>query len=186
MTTTFLLERLNTPLGQMLLATDPQGRLRTIDWHDHEEKMHQLLRTQYPGQHIDLRESSDISSAAQAIMAYFEGDLAAIDTLETFTGGTDFQRAVWAALRTIPAGQTISYLELANRIGRPTAVRAVGMANGANPISIVVPCHRVIGSGNKNSLVGYSGGMQRKRWLLEHEKALQPLLQEQQAELPGL
>lgn len=186
MTTIFLLERLDTPLGEMLLATDSQGRLRIVDWHDHEEKMLQLLRTQYAGQHIDMRESTETSAASEAMAAYFEGDLTAIDALETCTGGTDFQRAVWAALRTIPAGQTISYLELANRIGRPTAVRAVGMANGANPISIVVPCHRVIGSGSKNALVGYSGGMQRKRWLLEHEKAIQPLEEESQAALPGL
>ena len=84
-------------------------------------------------------------------------------------GGTDFQRSVWDALRTIPAGETLSYAALAERVGRPTAVRAVGLANGTNPIAVIVPCHRVIGS--DSSLTGYGGGLDRKRWLLEHEGA---------------
>lgn len=184
MTTIFLLERMDTPLGRMLLATDEQGRLRIIDWQDREEDMHRLIRRQYPGAPITLRETSQISPAARAMQAYLEGDLTAIDTLETACGGTEFQREVWAALRTIPAGSTISYLELATRIGRPKAVRAVGMANGANPISIVVPCHRVIGS--TASLVGYGGGLPRKRWLLEHEKVIAPeQAVPQTATLPG-
>jgi methylated-DNA-[protein]-cysteine S-methyltransferase len=83
--------------------------------------------------------------------------------------GTDFQRTVWQALRRIPCGTTISYGELARRIGRPAAVRAVGLANGANPVGVVVPCHRVIGA--DGSLTGYGGGIERKRWLLAHERA---------------
>ena len=184
MTTTFLLERMITPLGQMMLATDEQGRLRVIDWQDHEDNMRRLMRRQYPGTHIALRETSQASPAARAMQAYFQGDLAAIDGLEVATGGTDFQRTVWTALRTIPTGWTISYLDLATRIGRPSAVRAVGLANGANPISIVVPCHRVIGS--NASLTGYGGGLHRKRWLLEHEKAVPGLRMTSQATLPGL
>ena len=90
------------------------------------------------------------------------------------TNGTEFQRDVWAALRTIPAGQTRTYGELAKQINRPAAVRAVGMTNGANPIGIVVPCHRVIGA--NGTLTGYAGGLERKRWLLEHEGALAPTL----------
>ena len=86
------------------------------------------------------------------------------------TGGTDFQRHVWRALRAIRCGTTVTYGALAQRIGRPAAVRAVGHANGANPISIVVPCHRVIGA--DRSLTGYGGGIARKRWLLIHEGAL--------------
>lgn len=186
MATTFLLERQPTPLGTMLLATDEQARLRILDWEEHEEAMHRLLRRHYPRQSIILRETPRKSPAMRALEAYFDGELHAIDGLEVATGGTAFQRLVWAALRTIPAGSTISYQELASRIGRPTAVRAVGLANGANPISIVVPCHRVIGSGNKRSLVGYGGGLHRKRWLLEHENAMPPLRQAQQACLPGL
>lgn len=188
MTTTFLLERLDTPLGQMLLACDEQGKLRIIDWFDYEGRMRLLVKRQYPGQPVELRETRSLSPASLAMQAYFEGEPDALDDLEVVTGGTEFQRTVWAALRTIPRGQTISYLELAERIGRPTAVRAVGLANGANPVSIVVPCHRVIGSGIKGALVGYGGGLERKRWLLEHEHAIartpavQPALQ---AALPG-
>jgi methylated-DNA-[protein]-cysteine S-methyltransferase len=109
-----------------------------------------------------------------ALDAYFEGDLRAIDELHVKTGGTEFQREVWAALRTIPASQTLSYGALAARIGRPKAVRAVGLANGSNPIGLVVPCHRVIGA--DGSLTGYGGGMERKRWLLKHERTHMPAL----------
>lgn len=179
-----LLERVPTPLGEMLVVTDTQGRLRALDWKDYEADMHLLMRRQYRGTHIELRESTDVSEATRAMQAYFDGDLTLIDGLEVATGGTEFQRAVWAALRTIPAGQTISYQELAGRIGRPAAVRAVGMANGANPVSIVVPCHRVIG--RNATLVGYGGGLHRKRWLLEHENALgQAVMAQQSGVLPG-
>ena len=169
-TMTFTLERMETPLGQMLLVNDEQGLLRALDWLDYEQDMLALMRQQYKGVHISLRETPVFSRAANVMQAYFDGDTRAPDTLAIATGGTEFQREVWTALRNIPVGQTISYLELATRIGRPKAVRAVGMANGANPISIVVPCHRVIGS-NK-TLTGYGGGLHRKRWLLQHENAL--------------
>jgi methylated-DNA-[protein]-cysteine S-methyltransferase len=114
------------------------------------------------------------TAVRSALDAYFEGDLRAIDELPTVTAGTAFQREVWAALRTIPAGETLSYGALAARIGRPKAVRAVGLANGSNPIGLVVPCHRVIGA--DGSLTGYGGGMERKRWLLEHERTHMPAL----------
>ena len=100
---------------------------------------------------------------------YFQGELDALDSLPVETGGTAFQRRVWEALRTIPVGTTVSYLEMARRVGAPDAVRAVGAANGANPVAIVLPCHRVIGSNGR--LVGYGGGLDRKRWLLAHERA---------------
>ncbi|MCK9512187.1 MAG: methylated-DNA--[protein]-cysteine S-methyltransferase [Pigmentiphaga sp.] len=164
----FVLERLATPLGQLLLATDEQARLRAVDWQDHEESMHRLLRRQYAGTAIELRETSTISPARRAMQAYFDGEIDAIDTLEVATGGTEFQRAVWTALRTIPGGETLSYRELALRLGRASATRAVGLANGANPVSIVVPCHRVIGS--NSTLTGYGGGLPRKQWLLDHER----------------
>lgn len=186
MTTTFLLERLNTPLGIMLLANDEAGRLRIVDWQDHEQRMRELLRRQYPGQAIYLRETANRSLAAESMMSYFEGELDSLESLEVATGGTEFQRTVWKALRDIPIGKTISYLELATRIGRPTAVRAVGLANGANPVSLVVPCHRVIGSGIKAPLVGYGGGIQRKRWLLEHERAIAAQDTALQTVLPGV
>ncbi|NYT24191.1 methylated-DNA--[protein]-cysteine S-methyltransferase [Alcaligenaceae bacterium] len=180
----FLLERITTPIGQMLLVTDDQGRLRAVDWADYEDRMLQLMRQQYRGVSIDLRETRRPSAATDTMRAYFGGDIAAIDGLDVAMGGTDFQRQVWAALRTIPHGSTLSYGELAARIGRPRAVRAVGLANGANPISVVIPCHRVIG-GN-GVLTGYGGGLHRKQWLLEHEHAL-PVRRAipQTAPLPG-
>ena len=110
----------------------------------------------------------DPNGLTTAISNYFEGNLSAIDTLPVETGGTPFQQEVWRALRTIPCGTTTSYGKLAENIGRPTAVRAVGLANGANPVSVVVPCHRVIGA--NGSLTGYGGGIERKRWLLDHER----------------
>lgn len=99
---------------------------------------------------------------------YFEGDIDAIANVPAQTAGTPFQRRVWHALRSIPNGSAVSYGKLAEQIARPRAVRAVGLANGANPIGIVVPCHRVIGS--NGSLTGYGRGLERKRWLLDHEQ----------------
>lgn len=167
---TLFLEHVPTPIGTMLIATDEQGKLRILDWLDYEDRMQELLRQQYKGVTVELVAASQPSSATKAMQRYFAGQINAIDDVQTDCSGTDFQRQVWAALRSIPHGQTISYGELAKRIGNPKAVRAVGLANGANPISIVVPCHRVIGS-NK-SLTGYGGGLDRKRWLLEHEGAI--------------
>lgn len=165
----FLLERIATPIGQMLLVTDNQQRLRAIDWDDHEARMHLLMQRQYRGVSIHLRETAPTSDASRAVQTYFEGELHAINALPVALGGTEFQQQVWMALRTVPCGQTISYRDFAARIGRPAAVRAVGLANGANPISLVLPCHRVIGS--NGTLTGYGGGLHRKHWLLEHEQA---------------
>lgn len=114
--------------------------------------------------------AADPFGLVSRIRAYFAGQLSAIDDIETDGGGTAFQRRVWAELRLIPTRVTISYAELARRLGDPKATRAVGTANGRNPISIVVPCHRVIGA--DGSLTGYGGGVDRKRWLLVHEGAL--------------
>jgi O-6-methylguanine DNA methyltransferase len=99
--------------------------------------------------------------------AYFAGDLVAFDVTLNLVG-TDFQRRVWAQLQAIPYGETISYGELAARVGNANASRAVGLANGKNPVSIIVPCHRVIGA--DGSLTGYGGGLDRKTWLLDHER----------------
>jgi methylated-DNA-[protein]-cysteine S-methyltransferase len=167
----FFIERAPTPTGVMLLLTDEKERLRALDWEDHEARMRRLLRLHY-GDSVGLEPRAGASKARLALEAYFGGALAAIDALEVETGGTAFQREVWAALRAIPVGQTTSYGRLAQAIGRPKAVRAVGMANGANPIGIVVPCHRVIGA--DSSLTGYGGGLERKRWLLRHEGASLP------------
>jgi methylated-DNA-[protein]-cysteine S-methyltransferase len=165
---TFALERLITPTGRMLIATDAEHVLRALDWEDHEQRMMRLLRQHY-GANGRLREVIRGSVAKRLLQAYFQGDMNAIAKLPTATNGTDFQRAVWEALRGIPVGHTISYGALAVRISRPSAARAVGLANGANPIVIVIPCHRVIGA--NAALTGYGGGLDRKRWLLRHESA---------------
>lgn len=166
----FFIEYLPTPIGTMLLLTDEQDRLRAADWDDYETRMHRLLRLHYGAGRARLEPAPRVSTARRAIEAYFVGDIAGIESLTVETGGTAFQREVWAALRSIRAGETISYGQLAARIGRPKAVRAVGLANGANPVGIVVPCHRVIGA--DASLTGYGGGIERKRWLLQHESAV--------------
>lgn len=163
----FLVDRLPTPIGELVVVADRDGRLRAVDWTDHEDRMLALLRTQYRGREISLTPAHDPAGLSLACAAYFAGDLHAIDDLPAETGGTGFQRSVWRALRGIPCGETITYRELAGRAGRPAAVRAAGHANGSNPISIVVPCHRVIGA--NGSLTGYGGGIERKRWLLRHE-----------------
>jgi methylated-DNA-[protein]-cysteine S-methyltransferase len=168
-----VIDRIDTPIGEMIIVADNEGNLRAIDWVDHEARMHNFLRRHYgKGHHgndgFKLTPAHNPGGLSRAIRSYFAGDLTAIDNLPVKTNGTPFQRKVWHALRAIPLGTTISYGELANRIGRPTAVRAVGLANGSNPVGVIVPCHRVIGS--NGSLTGYGGGMERKRWLLEHER----------------
>jgi methylated-DNA-[protein]-cysteine S-methyltransferase len=151
----------------MLLVLDDEGRLRAIDWEDYEARMQRLLRIHYGADAARQRETTADSSAGRALRDYFAGELDAITRLPTATNGTPFQRTVWDALRGIPAGETVTYHALALQIGRPTAARAVGLANGANPIGVVVPCHRVIGA--SGALTGYGGGLHRKRWLLAHE-----------------
>jgi len=168
---TLLIDRLQTPIGELLIVADRDGKLRTIDWTDHEARMRQLLDRYYGKGAYTLQPARDPGGLTSAMRAYFKGDIGAIDRLPVDeSAGTAFQRSVWRALRRIPKGKTISYAELAKRIGKPKAVRAAGLANGQNPISIVVPCHRVIGS--NGTLTGYGGGLPRKKWLLEHEGAL--------------
>jgi methylated-DNA-[protein]-cysteine S-methyltransferase len=166
----FFIEPVPTPTGTMLVVTDEQGNLRALDWEDHAARMHRLLRLHYGHGKTRLEARSAASAARSAVEAYYRGALSAIDALPVKTGGTDFQRQVWASLRDIPLGETRTYGQLAARIGRPKAVRAVGLANGANPVALVVPCHRVIGS--DGTLTGYGGGLERKRWLLQHEGVL--------------
>lgn len=119
-----------------------------------------------------VRDTTRFAEVKRQLEEYFEGTRREFD-LRLSPEGTDFQKLVWEALRDIPYGTTISYQELANRIGAEKAVRAVGAANGANPIPIIIPCHRVIGA--DGSLTGYGGGLERKRWLLDHEAAQRPL-----------
>jgi methylated-DNA-[protein]-cysteine S-methyltransferase len=162
-----ILTRLATPLGVALLAVDEGGWLRAFDWIDHQARQARLI-ARYNG-NAPIERGAAPASIAGALAAYFDGDLRAIDSIPCRTCGTPFQISCWRALREIPAGSTASYGEQAARIGKPKAVRAVGLANGANPIGLVVPCHRVIGA--NGTLTGYGGGLHRKRWLLRHEGA---------------
>jgi methylated-DNA-[protein]-cysteine S-methyltransferase len=161
----FELDRLSTPIGTALLVTDADGHLRALDWEDYEARMKGLLRLHYGA--ATLKEARAPREMRMALADYFEGDLDRLETIRWRVAGTPFQQKVWHALSKIPAGTTMSYGALAAKIEMPSAVRAVGHANGSNPISVVLPCHRLIGA--NGSLVKYGGGLERKRWLLQHE-----------------
>jgi methylated-DNA-[protein]-cysteine S-methyltransferase len=152
---------MQTPVGPLLIAADDEG-LRAIEF---QPNRHPVARDAgwREGDHplIDL--------ARRQLDEYFAGTRRTFD-LPLAPHGTDFQRVVWFELARIPYGGTLSYSELAVRVGRPSAVRAVGAANGRNPLPIVLPCHRVIGA--DGSLTGFGGGLPMKRFLLEHEGAL--------------
>jgi methylated-DNA-[protein]-cysteine S-methyltransferase len=165
------LDHVPSPVGTLLIVLDQDARLRALDFENHEPRMRRLLRLHYgqEGRNFVVKDGRVPQLIKQALAAYFAGDLTAVDRIAVATGGTAFQRDVWAELRQIAPGTTLSYGALAKKIGRPKAMRAVGLANGANPIAIVVPCHRVIGA--DTSLTGYGGGIDRKRWLLHHEGA---------------
>lgn len=167
------IERKTSPVGTILLVCDAQASLRALDFSDYEPRLHKLLRLHY--QSYELVEGPAPAPVTQALDDYFAGNFNALLGIPVATGGTDFQREVWRALRGIPAGKTISYGQLAAQLGRPQASRAVGLANGANPVGIFVPCHRVIGA--NGALTGYGGGLQRKRWLLDHENRQHPLFE---------
>ena len=139
---------LDTPIGPISIATDARGRLTQVHFG------------------AAALATGDCDAVAAQLREYFSGERTAFD-VELAPRGTSFQLAVWEALREIPYGETITYAELARRIGRPSAVRAVGAANGANPIPLIVPCHRVIGS--NGTLTGYGGGIERKQFLLALE-----------------
>ncbi|WP_245504164.1 methylated-DNA--[protein]-cysteine S-methyltransferase [Lichenihabitans psoromatis] len=161
---TLFFDRLASPLGTLLIISDGSA-LRALDFHDYESRMRRLLQRHYGS--VELQAGHGTGAIGDALSAYFEGDIRALDTLKVETGGTAFQRQVWAALRGIPPGTTTTYGRLAAALGHPTASRAVGLANGANPIAIVVPCHRVVGADGR--LTGFGGGLPRKQWLLTHE-----------------
>jgi methylated-DNA-[protein]-cysteine S-methyltransferase len=161
----FDLDRLPTPIGTALLVTDADGLLRALDWEDYEPRMKQLLRLHYGA--VDLRDARAPRDLRIALTGYFKGDLDRLAAIRWRVAGTPFQQKVWNALPGIPAGTTLSYGALAAQLKMPRAVRALGHANGSNPISVVLPCHRLIGA--DGSLVKYGGGLERKRWLLKHE-----------------
>lgn len=163
----FLTDTVATPIGELAIMADRDGRLRGLAWGDRVTIKRRVMDRHYgPGAYV-LVPAGDPFGLTTALRRYFAGELHVIDDLPVATLGSDFQRAVWAELRRIPCGETISYGEMARRVGDAGAARAVGLANNANPIGIVVPCHRVIGADGR--LVGFGGGMDRKRWLLSHE-----------------
>jgi methylated-DNA-[protein]-cysteine S-methyltransferase len=157
-------DRIPSPIGTIVLVADANG-LCALDFADHEPRMMHLLGRRF--RDIAFADRADPHGASTQLRAYFAGRLDAIDAIPVSMGGTAFQNSAWAALREIRVGTTMTYSALAAKIGKPRAIRAAGLANAVNPVSIVVPCHRVIGA--DGSLTGYGGGLPRKRWLLEHE-----------------
>jgi methylated-DNA-[protein]-cysteine S-methyltransferase len=155
-----------TPSGDLrvAVAVDENGdeRLVVLAFDDHFERVSAPVRRRLIGTWTE-----GDTATAHAVRRYVAGDVGALDTVQVEAHGTPFQQRVWNALRAIPVGTTCSYAELAARVGAPGAVRAVGTANGANPVWLVVPCHRVVRS--DGSLGGYGGGLERKAWLLAHE-----------------
>jgi len=172
--TTLEMGHIRTPVCDLLAIAhgDSLVGLEFADENGRETDLRQRL-TRYLGE-FTLREADDPAGVATRLARYFEGDLHALESQPVELHGTEFERAVWAQLLRIPVGETISYSTLAKRVGRPNGPRAVGQANGKNPVALVVPCHRVIAA--DGTLGGYGGGLDRKRRLLEHERALEPVL----------
>ncbi len=150
-----------SPIGPLSLVADGAGRLVGLHMEDQAHRPDPSS--------LGPRREGILPEAVRQLREYFAGDRTEFD-LDLVLVGTPFQEEVWAGLLRIPYGETASYGQLATAIGRPKAVRAVGLANGRNPIAVVVPCHRVIGA--DGSLTGYGGGMERKRWLLDHEEKI--------------
>jgi methylated-DNA-[protein]-cysteine S-methyltransferase len=163
-----LVDYIPSPIGEIAIVVDGD-RLCSLDFADYRERMMKLLRRRYA--EVRLLPVADPHGFSSRLHNYFAGDYEGLRSIPVTTGGTPFQQQVWMALREIPVGQTATYSQLAARIGRPKAARAVGMTNSLNPIAIVLPCHRVVGC--NAALSGYAGGVERKRWLLRHEHALQ-------------
>jgi methylated-DNA-[protein]-cysteine S-methyltransferase len=163
---TFIQDHYASPVGEIALIADGE-RLVALDFDGHQERTLRLLHRYFPAARLERGRCAH--ALTHALDRYFAGDRASLDSVAVRYGGTAFQQSVWKALRTIPWGETRSYRELAGMIGNPKAMRAVGLANGSNPIAIVVPCHRVIGA--NGTLTGYAGGLERKRALLMHEGA---------------
>ena len=165
MTTAIETATVDTPAGAFWVAAK-DGALVSAGFADSSTRLLARLALRFGP--LAIRSGADPAGAVTALTRYLAGDRGSLDAVPVDVAGTAFQRDVWSELRSIPAGTTITYAELARRVGRPKAVRAVGAANGANPVSLFVPCHRVVG---KDGLRGYAGGLTRKEWLLAHEGA---------------
>ena len=164
------LVEVKSPLGGIDVAFQ-EDRVVGLEFADHRERLEKFMRQRFGNVTLEMatRLSPAMRQVRDRVFAYFKGDIEALEKIEVDLGGTPFQKQVWQQLRRIRPGTTASYGELARKVQRPQASRAVGAANGANPIALIVPCHRVIGS--DGSLTGYAGGVDRKRWLLQHEGA---------------
>ena len=160
-------ETIATPIGDLVLVVDEAGALVAAEFADVRHRLDRWLDRRLAAGRTALRAGRVPDAVKAAFAAYFDGDLAAFDALPIKLDGTSFQNDVWAALRSIAPGRTFGYGAFAERLGRSQSARAVGAANGANPLSIVVPCHRLVGA--DGDLTNYGGGLERKRWLLEHE-----------------
>ena len=165
------LHSVDSPLGPILLMTRADGALLAVEFSDHKQRLERLLR-RFWGISLPQADTAAPAPLAEAFAAYFGGQVDALAGLPIAFSGTPFQQRAWRALCCIPAGKTITYAEQANGLGTPKAVRAVGNANGANPLGLVVPCHRVVAS--RGGLGGYAGGLSRKAWLLQHEATHAP------------
>jgi methylated-DNA-[protein]-cysteine S-methyltransferase len=163
-------DRFKSPIGEICLVARGEA-LCSVDFIDFEDRMEKMLERRFGA--CELKRERNPRGFTARLRDYFDGDLSAIENIAVEMSGTPFQETVWQALRRIPAGKTETYGQLAARIGKAGASRAVGHANSQNPIAIVVPCHRVIGA--NTTLTGYAGGMHRKRWLLEHESGVKGL-----------
>ena len=153
-----------SPIGELTVAARG-SKVCLVHFGPDSEQVRRALTSWYPDHAIEL--AADPGGVVAVLQRYFAGDLASLDEVDVELHGTDFQQRVWQALRSVAAGTTSSYAEQARKVGAPAAVRAVGAANGANPVAVVLPCHRIIGS--NGTLTGYGGGLDRKRWLLNHE-----------------
>ena len=163
----FHYEEFESPIGRILFASDGEA-VSMLDFSGFEDRLTTLLTRRFGK--FEFKRGSDPQNIRALLKRYFQGELNALARTPVRGGGSKFQEEVWHALRKIPAGSTWSYGQLASRVNRPKAARAVGRANAVNPVAIIVPCHRVIGA--SSSLTGYGGGLERKQWLLEHEGAL--------------
>jgi methylated-DNA-[protein]-cysteine S-methyltransferase len=157
---------IESPIGPLALAAH-DGRVCLLHFGRADDRVRRTLHRWYPSESIGRH--ADPAGAVTVLDSYFNGKLNALDAVAVEMNGTLFQQRVWDALRRVAAGKTASYIGIARAIGAPASVRAVGAANGANPVAVIVPCHRIIGA--NGSLTGYGGGLARKEWLLRHERA---------------
>jgi len=158
-------DEFESPIGRIIFASNLDG-VCGLGFDGYQAELESIFHRRFGN--FESRRASDPLHLKAKLQKYFNGDLRVLDSVPVSMGGTPFQQSVWTELRTIPAGQTRTYGQLAEKLGKPQAARAVGHANAVNPVSIIVPCHRVVGT---TSLTGYGGGLERKRWLLQHEGA---------------